>query len=236
MNQLVRSWFNPDEAQYVLMYVKLLIKDTKRNKCKPEDIGIITPYHRQVQKIRKLLDAHGYFDCKVGSVEEFQGSERPVIIISTVRSTVEHISFDQKHKVSKQIFPPWLHFLLTITNIATLKTPIKLGFLANEKRFNVAITRAQALLIMIGNPFTLENDPNWKSMIEHAIDGGGYTGVEYTKKEQRVEDHSAIEDVISGIQDTDLDDENDSSDDDGEDFVVVSNVTAQEGPAWRSEE
>ena len=214
------------------MYVNLLIKDTKRNKCKPEDIGIITPYHRQVQKIRKLLDAHGYFDCKVGSVEEFQGSERPVIIISTVRSTVEHISFDEKHKVSKQIFP--LGYI-SFCSLCSLNIK-KLGFLANEKRFNVAITRAQALLIMIGNPFTLENDPNWKSMIEHAIDGGGYTGVEYTKREKRVEDHSAIEDVIRGIQDTALDDENDSSDDDGEDFVVVSNVTAQEGPAWRSEE
>ena len=92
------------------MYIDLLIKDTKRNKCKPEDIGIITPYHRQVQKIRKLLDANDYFSCKVGSVEEFQGSERPVIIISTVRSTVEHISFDEKHKVSKQIFPHWATF------------------------------------------------------------------------------------------------------------------------------
>ena len=94
------SWFNPDEAQFVKMYVDLLINETRKNKCKAEDIGIITPYHRQVQKIRKLLDAHGHFGCKVGSVEEFQGSEKPVIIISTVRSTVDHISFDQKHKVS----------------------------------------------------------------------------------------------------------------------------------------
>lgn len=201
-----RSWFNPDEAQYVKMYVDLLIKDTKRNRCKPEDIGIITPYHRQVQKIRKLLDAHGYFGCKVGSVEEFQGSERPVIIISTVRSTVEHIQFDQKHR---------------------------LGFLANEKRFNVAITRAQALLVLIGNPFTLENDPNWKSMIEHAIDGGGYTGVEYTRKEERNDSESAIEDLIFGFQSATV--EGGGSDDDDM-FVEISHTAAQEGPAWRSEE
>ena len=199
------SWFNPDEAQIVKMYVDLLVKDTRKNKCKPEDIGIIAPYHRQVQKIRMLLGAHGYSDCKVGSVEEFQGSERPVIIISTVRSTVDYISFDLKHK---------------------------LGFLSNEKRFNVAVTRAQALLIMIGNPFTLENDPNWKSMIDHTLYGGGYTGVEYSKKEQRGDSpRSAVEGVISGFHTTE---EDEDSDDD--DFVHVSQVTAQEGPAWRSEE
>lgn len=99
------SWFNPDEAQIVKMYVELLVKQTRRNRCKPEDIGVIAPYHRQVQKIRMLLGAHGYSDCKVGSVEEFQGSERPVIIISTVRSTVDYISFDMKHRVSSDSIP-----------------------------------------------------------------------------------------------------------------------------------
>ncbi|KAL3776572.1 hypothetical protein ACHAW5_000336 [Stephanodiscus triporus] len=195
------SWFNPDEAQYVKMYVDLLVKDTRKNRCKPEDIGIIAPYHKQVQKIRMILGAHGYKDCKVGSVEEFQGSERPVIIISTVRSTVDYIQFDKTHK---------------------------LGFLANEKRFNVAVTRAQSLLIMIGNPLTLENDSNWESMIDYVINGGGYTGVEYKKKDPRNNAGSSIENVIRGIHVDNSDDE--------DTFVGVSHVAGQEGPAWRSEE
>ena len=32
----------------------------------------------------------------------------------------------------------------------------KLGFLANPKRFNVAVTRARALMIVVGNPHILE--------------------------------------------------------------------------------
>ena len=32
----------------------------------------------------------------------------------------------------------------------------KLGFLANPKRFNVAVTRARALMVVVGNPHILE--------------------------------------------------------------------------------
>lgn len=69
-------------------------------------------------------------------------------------------------------------------------------------------------------------------MIEYVVDGGGYTGVEYTKKEQRNDSGYAIEDVFSGIHNT----EEDEKKDDEEGFVVLSHVTAQEGPAWRLEE
>ncbi len=37
------------------------------------EIGVITPYHAQVRKIRRLLRENGFTEVKVGSVEEFQG-------------------------------------------------------------------------------------------------------------------------------------------------------------------
>ena len=77
-------------------------------------VGVVTPYRKQVQKLEQLLHNAGLDEVKVGSVEEFQGQERKVIIISTVRSNKDFLPFDYAHN---------------------------LGFLSNPKRFNVAVTR-----------------------------------------------------------------------------------------------
>lgn len=139
------SWFNRTEASIV---VKLIKKLTARNVCE-EDIGVITPYRQQVAKIKKALENDDIFDVKIGSVEQFQGQEREVIIISTVRSTVKHDEFDRVHY---------------------------LGFLSNPKRFNVAITRARSLLVIVGNPHIIGKDPLWEQLLWRCVDGNSYEG------------------------------------------------------------
>ncbi|GAX84126.1 hypothetical protein CEUSTIGMA_g11549.t1 [Chlamydomonas eustigma] len=141
------SWFNVMEAKQVLKYVTLL-KDMKRNRVNDEDIGVISPYRRQVQKIQALLSTKSPL-IKVGSVEEFQGQERQVVIISTVRSSEDHIEMDLKHR---------------------------LGFLSNPKRFNVSITRAKSLVIIIGNPKILCQDPCWRILLKYIHANKGCTG------------------------------------------------------------
>jgi superfamily I DNA and/or RNA helicase len=109
------SWFNPDEASVVLTYVKELL-GTRRQPVKQDEIGIITPYNKQAIKIKRALQSElgPNHLIKVGTTEMFQGQERRVIIISTVRSNVGYIDVDARHH---------------------------LGFLGNPKRFNVAVTR-----------------------------------------------------------------------------------------------
>ncbi|XP_077977756.1 uncharacterized protein LOC144433319 [Glandiceps talaboti] len=142
------SWFNPVEAVQVMKYLKSLLCNDVRP-LKYSDIGVITPYRKQVEKIRLLIDSLGMEDIKVGSVEEFQGQERLVIIISTVRSTENLVGFDTRHN---------------------------LGFLSNQKRFNVAITRAKALLVVIGNPYVLVQDYHWLSLLHYCIKNNAYIG------------------------------------------------------------
>ena len=50
-----------------------------------------------------------------------------------------------------------------------------LGF-RSEKRFNVAITRAMSLLIVIGDSHLLSGDPSWRAFLKHCIYLGAYTG------------------------------------------------------------
>ncbi len=54
-----------------------------------------------------------------------------------------------------------------------------LGFLTSAKRFNVAITRAKSLLIVVGDPHLLKRDKNWRALLRHALENGGYVGVKF---------------------------------------------------------
>lgn len=140
------SWYNVHEASMVLMLVCKLYKQG----LEPEDIGIITPYIAQVKWLKNLFIAIKMDQPKIGSVEEFQGQERKVIVISTVRSN-ENMDSDNNIK----------HVL---------------GFLNNPKRLNVAITRAQFAVVLYGNPHALSSDHSWRKVIEYAIENGNYTG------------------------------------------------------------
>ncbi|NXK28851.1 M10L1 helicase, partial [Arenaria interpres] len=141
------SWFNPSEAVQVMQYCCHLAKN-ENALVSVTDIGVITPYRKQVEKIRFLLRSIDLSNIKVGTVEEFQGQEYMVIILSTVRSHEDLLADDKSH----------------------------LGFLSNPKRFNVAVTRAKALLIVVGNPHVLVKDPCFCALLEYSLTNRVYVG------------------------------------------------------------
>ncbi|KAF8906751.1 RNA helicase [Gymnopilus junonius] len=143
------SFFNIDEATQVKKYC-ISLTGNRKNQIKAEHIGVITPYHAQRCKILDLFVKDPKLrDIKVGSVEEFQGQERRVIIMSTVRSNTDYVTSDIKRS---------------------------LGFVASKNRLNVALTRAQALLIVIGNPIILSLDPLWRGFLNYVHLRGGWRG------------------------------------------------------------
>ncbi|XP_062712336.1 uncharacterized protein LOC109403351 isoform X2 [Aedes albopictus] len=161
------SLFNREEAELVLDYLgDILSNDINGRQVGQCDIGVISPYAAQVLHLRMLCKDRGWQEIEIGSAEQYQGREKAVIILSTVRSRCSNV-----------------------------------GFLSDARRLNVTITRARALLVVVGNHNTLQLDDNWKAFIRYCqgskafIDGGTTIltkkNEELKKREQRTKPNPA---------------------------------------------
>ncbi|CAJ1085149.1 putative helicase mov-10-B.1 [Xyrichtys novacula] len=160
------SIYNMAEVEVLKEYLKALVApdcEARVNQIEPNEIGIIAPYRKQVEKIQEALltdeklQKINLKNVLVGTVEKFQGKESQVIIVSTVRSHRKMTEKDQR---------------------------FTLGFIRNEKRFNVAMTRAQALLIVVGDPRALRTDLMWNKFIHYCCREGGYRGIRVSDAEE----------------------------------------------------
>lgn len=93
------SPFNRAEIAVVISYVKKLLEFNDRN-ITENDIGIISPYKKQSEEIQIECTANGWTNIQTGAVEIFQGQEKPIIIVSTVRSNVKSLGFLDNPKVN----------------------------------------------------------------------------------------------------------------------------------------
>ncbi|XP_072026014.1 RNA helicase Mov10l1-like [Amphiura filiformis] len=194
------SWFNPMEVVQVAKYLKSLLA-LEKPVIKTSDIGIITPYRKQVEKIRLIMTTLEVHGVKVGSVEEFQGQERMIMIISTVRSTESLVDFDVRHH---------------------------LGFVSNPKRFNVSITRAQALQIIIGNPHVLSKDRYWRALLRYCVNQQAYIGCDLPELGDEIIEEG---DLDRGIEDDIGEEESINGDNQEENIATVNGYDAEEPQA-----
>lgn len=93
-----------EEVHAVIDYIKkLLVLEVKGRKVTQADIGVVVPYKLQ-SKIIKRICGHIKFDnVTVGTAEVFQGQEKAVMIVTTVR-TDGHLGFLTDTRVSIIIF------------------------------------------------------------------------------------------------------------------------------------
>lgn len=105
-----------------------LKSDTKRRQEK--EIGLISFYGKQVGNIKNTVKPYAQklgIPVKLNTVDKFQGMERNIIIVSTVRSDK---AINADGSIRKNSDP---------------------GFAKSPERLNVALSRARRLLIVIGN-------------------------------------------------------------------------------------
>jgi len=137
------SWANDDEADFAVALISNLLKKFPELGV-GEHVAVISPYKAQVknirQKIKERLGAERAKAIDVNTIDGFQGREKDVCIFSVVRAS-QH----RKHKKSRG-----------------------LGFVADERRVNVGLTRARASLFVLGCSESIRDDENWGVLVESA--------------------------------------------------------------------
>jgi senataxin len=190
------SWANDDEARLVAALVKRLIADypslLNEDEVSGAGVGVISPYKAQVKVIRKFLEqALGSEKARfvdVNSVDGFQGREKEVCVFSVTRAPrVDKKDTAEETKQKKNL----------------------LGFVADERRVNVGLTRARSSLLVVGSAKALQTDVHWGGLVKSATDRklivkptGGKTAAAF---DAFVAKHSAQydEDDLSGDEDDD---------------------------------
>ena len=114
-------------------------------------IGVMAPFRGQVVLIRQYLRSKNFFDVNVGTIENYQGVEQDVIIFSLTRSNPAFIDHDIKRRMG--VFGD-----------------------VRYKQANVALTRAENLFIMIGNPKPMWNDRLWRQFLMFCFRNGLWYG------------------------------------------------------------
>lgn len=173
------SYKNEGEIKAIQTVLRALTKaegfeQYQNNFKKDEDkeIGIITYYMPQMQSIRKAMypqfsknewqnfEQHKFenefqLPFRINTVDRFQGMERNIIIVSTVRSNKQY-----REERGKKI------------PIDNNKYPFALGFARELQRINVGFSRAKRLLIVVGNEKHFSHKPEYQQAIQkmHRID------------------------------------------------------------------
>lgn len=152
---------NEREARAVEHILSVLLSENRFTKDEAaEKIGVITPYRQQVLRIRGLLAANDVTrDVLIGTVDQYQGQEREIIIVSTVRGT-------------KETYPG---------------SDFTLSFVGDRRKTNVAISRAERMLIIVGDASEIaKNDPPvWGAIVATAKEHNGLIQLD-----RRIVDHT----------------------------------------------
>ena len=110
----------------------------------PAKIGVVSPYSAQIAALAaNIRRDNALKDIEIKTVDGFQGSEKDIIVFSTVRSS----------------------FLAP-----GQRNPKKgIGFLSDSRRMNVSLSRCRLCLIVVGDIYKLRSDKKWQGLVEYAF-------------------------------------------------------------------
>jgi helicase MOV-10 len=128
------GWYNVSEAHLACS----LAQSFAATSAVPQaDICIMSPFAAQVKLLRKIIRSppFGLWDVNIGPLEAFQGLEKRVVILCTTRTRARFLQQDELRG---------------------------LGIVHQQRKMNVALTRAKEGLCVIGSPAILRQDEHWR--------------------------------------------------------------------------
>jgi helicase MOV-10 len=138
------GWYNLTEAHKALFHAQSILQSGLIDQ---QDICVMSPFQAQVRHLRILFRNAGLGNVNIGPMEAFQGLESRFVILCTTRARKRFVDEDVKRGM---------------------------GIIHEEKRFNVALTRAKQGLVVIGNPELLAIDSAWFSFLEFCRRNGAW--------------------------------------------------------------
>ena len=147
------SKLNLEEAKFALKYLENLLLKIRITQIKDQswNIGLISPYKAQVRKLQELI-----FD-------DFQYPE-----LRTLGDLLDVDSIDGFQGQERDII---------MISLVRSNSSGEIGFLADTRRMNVAMTRAKRKLIVIGDSATLGGHPFYNAFFEYIDQFQGYKSV-----------------------------------------------------------
>jgi ATP-dependent RNA/DNA helicase IGHMBP2 len=147
------STFNPEEANFACSHLNRWVDSIGLDKIKEEGwtIGLIAPYGAQVRLIRSLIS------------ENFDFPYLKALHDQITIDTVDGFQGQERD--------------LMLISLTRSNDRGEIGFLSEERRMNVALTRAKRKLILIGDSSTLAVHPFFDSLLGYVEEKGGYRSV-----------------------------------------------------------
>eukprot|EP00644_Phytophthora_capsici_P015926 jgi/Phyca11/552774/estExt2_Genewise1Plus.C_PHYCAscaffold_490188 len=150
---------NMSEVEAVVQLIRRLLTEFPRIEWKKR-IGVIAPYKQQIYEVRGAIGKlETEFDRRLGievnTVDGFQGREKEIIIYSCVRTNYGGHKRKRRSKGNNE-------------------DDVLDAFWADERRMNVAITRAKSSLWIVGNSHLLKQSRAWRALIQHTKDHDRY--------------------------------------------------------------
>lgn len=157
------SWSNKVEAKYVVEFVEILIRDRKLT---PSDIGVMTGYSAQRELLVKEFRRNSVVNpekCHVeSSVDTDDLSMKRNVTVVDINGLIV-ASVDAFQGREKKVI---------IMSLVRSNNDGNIGFMIDERRMNVALTRAQYSMILVGNAKCFSKNQFWGSYIESLQEKG----------------------------------------------------------------